>query len=87
MPSACHCIDLFFFLLLFNSSRMVATEFFLPDGAALCFLKGIADIGEIHLFHMVSRGETEEGLAASIKYGGAMHRFWPIHWKIAKKPF
>lgn len=55
-----HCPNIF-------SRVLVPTDFSMPAEAALSFLKGISGIGEIHLLHVVSRGETEEELAVSMK--------------------
>jgi len=49
------------------SKVLVPTDFSPPEEAAISFIKGIPGIGEVHLLHVVSRGETQEELDAAVK--------------------
>jgi nucleotide-binding universal stress UspA family protein len=55
-----YCADLF-------TRVLVPTDFSLPEEAAISFLKSIPGMGEIHLLHVVSRGESKEEIDALVK--------------------
>ncbi|MDD2755493.1 MAG: universal stress protein [Methanothrix sp.] len=48
------------------SKVLFPTDFSQPSEAALSFLKGLPDIGELLLLNVVSKGETEEEIEANV---------------------
>jgi len=54
------CADLF-------SKVLVPTDFSQPAEAALSFVKGIGNIGEVVLLHVVSKGESKEEIDAMVE--------------------
>lgn len=49
------------------SKVLYPTDFSMPAGAALSFIKGMKGIDEAVLMHVVSKGETEEEIEANVR--------------------